>query len=85
MIKEEIVDYNRQDCVAVQRVADFLLSLGSSERTATLQVQLASEVRVDSHGKFGSTDFAIPEMSYLNKCTGSTINETRFLFAPTLL
>ena len=68
VIKEEIVDYNRQDCVAVQRVADFLLSLGSSERTATLQVQLASEVRVDSHGKFGSTDFAIPEMSYLNKC-----------------
>ena len=35
MIKEEILDYNRQDCLAVQRVADFLLSLGSSEGTAT--------------------------------------------------
>ena len=54
MIKEEIIDYNRQDCVAVKRVADFLLSLGSLEGTAPPQVQLASEVRVESHGRFGS-------------------------------
>ena len=34
VIKEEIVDYNRQDCLALQRVANFLVSLGSSESTA---------------------------------------------------
>ena len=33
VIKEEILDYNRQDCLAVQRVANFLLSLGSPEGT----------------------------------------------------
>ena len=68
VIKEEIVDYNRQDCLAVQRVADFLLSLGSPEATATPLVQLASEIRVDSHGRFGKVDFAIPEMRFINKC-----------------
>ena len=68
VIKEEIVDYNRQDCLAVQRVADFLHSLGSPEATATPLVQLASEIRVDSHGRFGKVDFAIPEMRFINKC-----------------
>ena len=68
VIKEEILDYNRQDCLAVQRVADFLLSLGSPEATATPLVQLASEIRVDSHGRFGKVDFAVPEMSFINKC-----------------
>ena len=68
VIKEEIVDYNRQDCLAVQRVADFLLSLGSPEATATPLVQLVSEIRVDSHGRFGKVDFAVPEMGFINKC-----------------
>src|SRR5271166_4517953 len=53
VIKEEIVAYNRQDCLAVQRVAHFLHSLGSPEATTTPLVQLASEIRVDSHGRFG--------------------------------
>ena len=68
VIKEEIVAYNRQDCLAVQRVAHFLHSLGSPEATATPLVQLASEIRVDSHGRFGKVDFAMPEMSFINKC-----------------
>ena len=68
VIKEEIVVYNRQDCLAVQRVADFLFSLGSPEATATPLVQLASEIRVDSHGRFGKVDFAVPEMEFINKC-----------------
>ena len=40
VIKEEILDYNRQDCLALQRVANFLVSLGSSESTANPLVQL---------------------------------------------
>jgi hypothetical protein len=68
VIKEEILDYNRQDCLAVQRVANFLLSLGSPEGKSTPLVQLASEIRVDSHGRFGKVDFAVPEMSFINKC-----------------
>ena len=68
VIKEEILDYNRQDCLVVQRVADFLHSLGSPEATATPLVQLVSEIRVDSHGRFGKVDFAVPEMGFINKC-----------------
>ena len=67
-IKEEILDYNRQDCLALQRVANFLVSLGSSEATADPLVQQASEIRVESHGRFGKIEFAIPEMNFINKC-----------------
>ena len=81
VIKEEILDYNRQDCLAVQRVAHFLHSLGSPEATTTPLVQLASEIRVDSHGRFGKVDFAVPEMSFINKCAALIIKGIRFLFA----
>ena len=67
-VKEEILSYNRQDCLALQHVADFLRSLGSSESTTIPPVQLASEIRVESQGRFGKVDFAIPEMSFINKC-----------------
>ena len=66
--KDQILEYNRQDCLALQRVANFLLSLGSSEPTANLLVQQASEIQVESHGRFGKMDFAVPEMSFINKC-----------------
>jgi predicted RecB family nuclease len=67
-IKEGIVDYNRQDCLAVQRLTEFLLSLGSPESVPNPAVQLATEIRVESHGRFGKIDFAVPEMSFINKC-----------------
>jgi predicted RecB family nuclease len=68
LIKEEIIAYNRRDCLAVQQVTQFLSSFGSPEGTATSRVQLASEIAVESHGRFGKVDFAIPEMSFINKC-----------------
>ena len=67
-IKEEIIEYNQRDCVAVQRVACFLASLGSSDGASTPLVQLVSEIAIDSHGRFGKVDFAVPEMSFINKC-----------------
>ncbi len=68
MLKEDILDYNRQDCVAVNRVADFLLTLGSPRDVSKPGIQLATEIRQDSHGKFCSRDFAIPEMRFINHC-----------------
>jgi predicted RecB family nuclease len=68
VIKEQIIDYNRRDCWALQRVTDFLLSIGSSEVPSASQVQLASEIRPESQGKFGSTEFAMAEMRFINKC-----------------
>ena len=63
-----VPDYNRQDCLALQRVADFLVSLGLPESIANPLIQRASEIRVESHGRFGTIDFAIPEMSFINQC-----------------
>jgi predicted RecB family nuclease len=68
LLQREIVEYNQRDCLAVRRVAHFLSSLGSTDGTATSQVQAASEIRVDSRGRFGSVTFAIPEMDFINKC-----------------
>ena len=68
VIKDEILDYNRQDCLALKRVTDFLVSLGSSESAANPPVQRASEIHVESHRRFGKIEFAIPEMDLINKC-----------------
>jgi hypothetical protein len=68
LIKREIIEYNRRDCLAVQRVAGFLLSLGLPEVMAMSQVQLASEIAIESHGRFGKVDFATPDMNFINKC-----------------
>jgi predicted RecB family nuclease len=68
VIKEEILKYNQHDCLGLQRVAKFLVSLGWSEATANALVQQASEIQVESHGRFGQIDFAIPEMTFINKC-----------------
>ena len=51
VIKEEIIDYNRQDCLGLQRVANFLVSLVSSESTADPWIQQASEIQVESQGR----------------------------------
>jgi predicted RecB family nuclease len=67
-IREEIIDYNRQDCLAVQRLTKFLVSLGSSDFTTNPVVQQASEIQAESHGRFGKIDFVIPEMTSINKC-----------------
>ena len=68
-IKEAILDYNRRDCLAVKDVAEFLSSLGiGRSRYSHSQVQLASEIEVESHGRFGTIDFAVPEMNFINKC-----------------
>src|SRR3954462_11881790 len=32
------------------------------------QVQLASGIPVESRGRFGKIDFAVPEMDFINKC-----------------
>jgi predicted RecB family nuclease len=68
MIREQIIEYNRQDCHALHRVTDFLRSLDSLDCGMKPEVQLAAEMAMESNGRFGKIDFAIPEMSFINKC-----------------
>ena len=83
-IKGAIVDYNEKDCLALQRVANFLVSLGSSEATANPLVQQVSEIRIESQGRFGQINFALPEMQLSSiSVPASSISETKFLFALT--
>jgi hypothetical protein len=43
------------------------------------QVQQASNIRVESQGKFGTTEFAIPEMGFINKCARFNYQRDRVL------
>jgi predicted RecB family nuclease len=79
VIKEEILKYNRQDCLGLQRVANFLVSLGSSEATANPLVPQASEIQAENHGRFGQIEFAIPEMSVINNCARFNYQRDRVL------
>lgn len=67
-IREEIIDYNRLDCLAVQRVAHFLASLGRSVGASSPDVVPASEIASHDHGRFGKIEFQTPGMDYINKC-----------------
>jgi hypothetical protein len=68
VIKEAILEYNRQDCLAVKRVADFLISLGNPAGEMKHEVRLTAEIAAESHKQFGKIEFAIPEMSFINQC-----------------
>jgi predicted RecB family nuclease len=67
-IQEEILDYNRQDCLAVQRVAHFLASLGSTQGTSAPEIVLASLIVSDAPKRFGKIKFTVPEMDVINRC-----------------
>jgi predicted RecB family nuclease len=67
-IKNEIIEYNLQDCHALRRVTNFLRSLSIPDGEVKPEVQLASQIRVESHGRFGQIDFAVPDMNFINKC-----------------
>jgi predicted RecB family nuclease len=68
LMKAEIIDYNRTDCLATQRVVHFLSSLGRSDGTTTPDVVPAPEIAPDGHGRFGKIVFQIPDMDFINKC-----------------
>jgi hypothetical protein len=64
--KEQIIDYNRRDCLALQRVTEFLVSLRTSEMNQ--EVRMASQIAAGFHRPFGKIEFAVPEMNFINRC-----------------
>lgn len=68
LIKEEIIVYNRLDCLAAQRIVQFLTSLASPQVPAVPEVVPVSEIAADSSRRFGKITFALPEMDLINKC-----------------
>jgi predicted RecB family nuclease len=67
-IKEEIIGYNRDDCLAAQRVVLFLSSLGCPDVSPSPSIVPADQIGDGWHGRFGKIDFQIPGMDSINKC-----------------
>lgn len=67
-IKDEIIGYNRDDCLAAQRVVQFLSSLGASDGTSTPGIMPVSQITTGHGQRFGKIEFALPDMELINKC-----------------
>jgi predicted RecB family nuclease len=74
-IKQELLRYNQEDCLALRRVTEFLLSLGDGTTAGPGQsapaVASAHDLRPDRGFRFGKTEFFCPDLAHINKCAYS--------------
>lgn len=76
-LRETLIQYNREDCLALQRVTEFAASV-ACERTketpggqgAPAEVVYTADRRPAASGRFkwGCTEFCLPEFEFVNKC-----------------
>jgi predicted RecB family nuclease len=73
--RQLLVAYNREDCLALQRVTEFVRSLGGDQaaRTNPGGPAVASVQDIQPAGKYqsGKTEFFCPELAQINKCAYS--------------
>lgn len=73
--KQQLLAYNREDCLALRRVAEFLRSLGGAQagRADAGGPAVASVEELQKAGKYrsGKTEFFCPELAHINKCSYS--------------
>lgn len=71
-IRQQLLVYNREDCMALRKVTEFVLSLGGDQagRTDPGGPAVASVEDLQKPGKylFGKTEFFCPELAQINKC-----------------
>jgi RNase_H superfamily/Transposase IS66 family len=68
-VKQALLDYNRQDCNALEIVARKLVELHTSPEREPSQAKIvyASDIKRESPYSFKSIAFALPEMELINK------------------
>jgi predicted RecB family nuclease len=74
-LKQELLLYNQEDCLALRRVTEFLLSVsgGTAAQSGDGGTTLASAEDLQPVGgfRFGKTEFFCPELAHINKCAYS--------------
>ena len=74
-LKQELLRYNQEDCLALRRVTEFLLSAssGTATRPGEAGPTLASteDLQTGRWFRFGKTKFFCPELDHINKCAYS--------------
>ena len=70
-VKQTLLDYNRQDCEALELVANRLVDLHRvappDAKSSQREVVLTSDMKRESPYRFGRIAFALPEMETINK------------------
>jgi hypothetical protein len=72
-LKQHLIQYNREDCQALRRVTEFLLSVcaGTSQGGTAPNVASADSIGEAGHFHFGKQEFFCPELAQINKCAYS--------------
>lgn len=71
--KERLIRYNREDCLALKRIVNFLYHLqdgkGQRNNEAQPEFSYARDLKDQLiYRKFGKIDFFFPDMEYINQC-----------------
>ncbi|MDH5740222.1 MAG: TM0106 family RecB-like putative nuclease, partial [Nitrospira sp.] len=67
--KEVLLQYNRDDCTALENVVSVLRGIENHEEGRLSQIASVEEIKERrSTYKFGTTDYCVPEFDYINKC-----------------
>ena len=65
-LKQKLITYNAEDCVAAQTVAEKLLALSQSLLTGNASVVDVTTLKREYPQRFGEIDFALPEFQRIN-------------------
>lgn len=78
--KTLLVQYNFEDCLALQRVTEFILGIcGEASETSLVDqpvVSPVSDLQIQGF-RFGKTEFFCPELAHINKCAYSDYQRER--------
>jgi predicted RecB family nuclease len=74
-LKQELLRYNLEDCLALRQVTEFLLSLDVGQPARPAEggptVASADDLHAQRGFRFGKPEFFCPELAYINKCAYS--------------
>ena len=72
VLKQRLLQYNQEDCLALCRVSEFLSTACGGETPKEGQPVVAQVSDLQSAGfRFGKTEFFCPELAHINKCAYS--------------
>jgi predicted RecB family nuclease len=74
-VKQRLLTYNREDCVALRRITEFVLSVGGDQAPTPAPsgpaVASVQDLHPASSFRFGKTQFFCLELARINKCAYS--------------
>lgn len=66
--KEILLQYNRDDCTALENVVSTLRGISNHEESRLSSIASIEDIKVANPYKFGPVDFCLPEFDYINRC-----------------